>query len=142
VELSRQRKILFRQTAGVVRCERERHLVPADVNDRMMPRLLGESGNGMDEFHRGGEIMERIRPRNRRAFLFPIRHGGERGFDFFCAQFFHANSSHSFGLPSRRIAKAECGRPGRSKAGWPASWKCSMDWRKSVAAPGDGRTPD
>jgi hypothetical protein len=82
-------QILFRQTAGVVRCERERHLVPVDVNVWMMPRLLGESGDGTDKFYRGGEIIELIRPRNRRAFLFPIRHGGERGFDLGSAEFFH-----------------------------------------------------
>jgi hypothetical protein len=70
VEFSRQIKILFRQTAGVVRGERERHPVPADVNVRMMPRPLGEFGNRVDKFHRGGEILERIRPRNRRAFFF------------------------------------------------------------------------
>ena len=81
--------------------QRERHLVPADVNIRMMPRLLGGLGNRVDKFYRGGEILELVRPRNRQAPLFPIRHEGERGFDFFCAQFLHANSSHKFcGFPA------------------------------------------
>ena len=58
VELFSQRKVLIRQSAGIVRRERKRHLVPADVNVGMMPRLPGESGDGVHKFDGGGKILE------------------------------------------------------------------------------------
>ena len=70
----------------------------------MMPRFLGESGNSTDKLYRGGEIIELIRPRNHRAFLFPIRHGGERGFDLRSAEFFHEQQMAQVG----RIANGQC----------------------------------
>ena len=81
VKLPRQLKILFRQSARVMRRERERDLVPADINVGMMPRLLCELGDGVDEFHRSDEVLELKRARDGRTGFLPIRQSLEAGLD-------------------------------------------------------------
>src|ERR1041385_2949698 len=81
VELLRQLEIFFGQATRVVRGQRERGFVPADVDVRMMPRLLGDGRDLPDEADGSGKILELVRARDRRVFLPPILHGRERGFD-------------------------------------------------------------
>jgi hypothetical protein len=76
--------------------ERQRHLVPADVNVGMMPCLLGECGHGVHKFHRAGKILELKRPRNHVVLPLPLRHGGECGRDLIFFQFWHRRRGEIF----------------------------------------------
>ena len=70
-------KILLGQTARVVRRERERDLVPTDVDVGMMARLLRQLGDEVHEFHRREKIRERERAADDRALARPRGHAGE-----------------------------------------------------------------
>ena len=83
VKLLCQLGILDRQTAFGMRRERDSHLIPANINVRMVPRLLGKFRHSADELDGGSEILELKHTLNRRAFdNLPCWHSGERGFDF------------------------------------------------------------
>ena len=89
VKLCRERKIFFGQPALIVRRERERDLVPADINVGMMPCLFGEHGNPVDELDGGGKIFERERARNDGGSFLPQGNFDERPFDLRCVELRH-----------------------------------------------------
>ena len=78
IALAREGKILFRQAARGVRGECERDPVPAHINIRLILRLTGEVGDGVDEFHGGGKILEPERAGHDSAIALPLRQGRER----------------------------------------------------------------
>src|SRR6478736_1334425 len=89
VEFPGEGEVLFRQAAGIVRGENERHLVPADINVGMMPGFLRELGDGGDELDGRRKIFEDERPRDGFAALAPIGNSRERGLDLGGIQFGH-----------------------------------------------------
>src|SRR5438309_12021781 len=60
IELSRQRKILFGQSARVMGAESQRHFVPADIDVGMMPRFLSQIRDSMYKFHSRRKIFEAV----------------------------------------------------------------------------------
>src|SRR6185503_4834658 len=58
IEHSGELEIFFGQAPGVVGGQRQDHLVPADINVRMMPLLFRAPADGVDEAEGSGEIFE------------------------------------------------------------------------------------
>src|ERR1035437_10830111 len=78
-----------------MRRERERDLVPTDVQVGMMLRLLGQFGDGVGEIHRGGKILKLKCARNHVAVSFPLRQIREREDDLRFRQF-HLSGRKTF----------------------------------------------
>lgn len=72
-----------------MRGQRQRDLVPTNIDVGMMPRFFRNSGSGVDEFDRRGKIFEDERARDGCPTLLPIGYGRERGFDLNSGQFLH-----------------------------------------------------
>ena len=60
VKPSGQIEILFRQTARIMRRERERDLAPANINVGMVSRFLRKLRDGVHKFDGAREILELI----------------------------------------------------------------------------------
>ena len=89
VELFGQFKILFRQSALIVRRECECNLVPTNIDVRVVPRLLSQFCHSVHEFDGGRKILELIHAGDGFALFLPRRHGTERGFDLSRSEFWH-----------------------------------------------------
>ena len=74
-----EREVFFSQTTGVVGGEGEGDLVPAHVNIGMVLGLFGQTGDGVDKFHGGGEIFELEGARDDLVLAPPSRQGGKGG---------------------------------------------------------------
>src|SRR5436309_1825694 len=75
VKFFRQREILVRETALVVGGKRQGDLVPANVDARMVPGLLGELRDRVDKPDGGDEILELVSAGDDCALPTPIGQG-------------------------------------------------------------------
>ena len=87
----------------VVRGERERDFVPADVEVRVVPGFFREARDGVHKLDGCREILELVRSGDGLGFPPPIRHAGQGGFDLLCGQFRHDRSVN--GRPAMVTAK-------------------------------------
>src|SRR5439155_25978049 len=76
-----QREIFFRETTLIVGGERQSDLVPANVDVRMVPGLLGELRDGVDKLDGGDEVLELVSARDHCTLPVPFGQGLQRDFD-------------------------------------------------------------
>jgi len=74
-----EREVFFSQTTGVVGGEGEGDLVPAHVNIGMVLGLFGQTGDGVDKFHGGGEVFELVGAGDDLILAPPPGQGGKGG---------------------------------------------------------------
>src|SRR5262245_41472645 len=90
VDLARQIEVVLGQATGIVRRERNAYATPADVEIRVMVRLLGEKSDAHDEGNRRGERRAFIRLDDFVAFAGPTGRPLERGPDLGVGERRHA----------------------------------------------------
>lgn len=81
IRMSRQLRITVGDPTGIVRSEREGHLVPSDVDIGVVIEPLSDQSHPCDEPHRGHEIGESERPPDRVPVALPLRVLPEKPFD-------------------------------------------------------------
>ena len=138
----REREVFFSETAGVVGGEGKGDLVPANVNIGMVLGLFGQTGDGVDKFHGGGEILELEGARDDLVLAPPSRQGGKGGgnggFVFFNkagAEKFEGLDRGGGGFAHQADAGGEGPQPRAETQDHarPSHWIEASIWRRDVA---------
>src|ERR1041385_3303939 len=126
IKFLRQIKIFRRQTARVMRGQREGDFVPADIDVGMVPGLLGGARGGIDEPDGGREILEFKSAREGGAAFLPLFHTRQRGFDLCGSQFCHGRFLTD---ATRRVTSKSAAPRGRTGGTPVLLW---LQWRHMV----------